>query len=258
MILQEKEGIQWLEFELLKQYSQIVHGVFLRKEGVSQKKSLTSLNVGGDSCDLQNNIKINRQSIRECLGVKSLVTGDQRHEDHILEVDQVSDADDIFIEESSDGLFTKLKNIGLATYHADCQTGLFYDPKKEVIANVHCGWKGNVKNIFGNAVMRLQEKLGCDPKDLLVCISPSLGPSHAEFINYERELPKEFYPYQIAPTYFDLWEISYQQLRAAGVRSDHIEMARICTYENKEQFFSYRRERPTGRNVTVIGFKEGL
>lgn len=258
MILQEKEGVYWLEFELLRQFKHIVHGVFLRKGGVSKEPFLASLNVGGRVGDNPNNVKINRQKIRLCLGVKSLVTADQCHEDHILHVEGVGDAEDVFIEKSGDGLFTTLKNIGLTTYHADCQAALFYDPKKNVIANIHCGWKGNVKNIFGKTVKTLKEEMGSDPKDLLVCVSPSLGPFHSEFINYEKELPREFYPYQIAPTYFDLWEISYQQLCSSGVDPSHIEVARMCTYENKEQFFSHRRERPTGRNATVIGFKEGL
>lgn len=258
MILQEKEGIEWLEFELLRQFNHVVHGVFLRKGGVSEKPSLASLNVGGSVKDCPNNIKINRKRIRECLGIKTLVMGDQRHEDQVLAVEYVNDVEENFLEGSADGLFTKLKNVGLASYHADCQIGLFYDPKREVIANIHCGWRGSVQNIFGKAVDKLQKEMGCHPKDLLVCISPSLGPLHSEFLHYERELPKEFYPYQIKPTYFDLWEISYQQLLLAGIRADHIEIAKICTYANKTEFFSYRRERDSGRNATVIGFKEDL
>jgi YfiH family protein len=256
MILQEKEGVQWLEFEQLRQFPHLVHGVFLRKGGVSEKSSLASLNVGGRVNDLPEHVTMNRKKIRECLGMKTLVIGDQRHEFHIHKIFDIEPKEEIFLPYSADGLFTTLKDVLLATYHADCQVGLFYDPKREVIANIHCGWRGNVQNIFGKTVEMLQQQMGSNPKDLLVCISPSLGPSHAEFIHYEKELPASFYPYQTQPTYFDLWEISYQQLRSSGVRGEHIEIARMCTYSQPELFFSYRREKDTGRNATVIGFKD--
>jgi polyphenol oxidase len=255
MILQAKEGIEWLEFESLQEFKHITHGVFLRKGGVSEG-ACASLNISGKATDSLDNVQANRNKVRECLGIHSLVMSDQCHADQIAEVDQISNLPEVMLPTPSiDALFTKQKNMGLTVYHADCQAVLFYDPKQEVIANVHCGWRGNVQNILGKTVAVLQQKVSCNPRDLIVCISPSLGPSHAQFIHYKKEFPEEFYPYQKAPSYFDLWEISYQQLRKAGVAHQYIEVARMCTYAHEDLFFSYRRDKTTARNATVIGFK---
>jgi len=35
----------------------------------------------------------------------------------------------------------------------------------------------------------------------------------------------------------------------------HIEVAGICTFANAQDFFSYRRDRVTGRNGTVVMLK---
>jgi len=249
MILQEKEGVAWLEFEQLKEFPHLVHGVFLRQKGVHTEEGMSF----GGGIEMAHG---HRSKVRECLKISSLVSSWQRHEDHIFEVDKIPEEEEVMLPfESADGLFTKKPQVGLTVYHADCQAVLFYDPKREVIANIHCGWRGSVKNILGKTVMVLKAKAFCDPKDLRVCISPSLGPKHAQFIHYQSELPETFYSYQVAPAYFDFWEISYQQLCSAGVRPEHIEMARLCTYADEQNFFSYRRDKTRGRNVTVIGFQ---
>jgi len=101
----------------------------------------------------------------------------------------------------------------------------------------------------------LQENFGSRPPDLLVGISPSLGPCCAQFINYRQELPPEFWPYQIRPDYFDLWRLSQDQLQAQGVRPEQIQLAGLCSRCQAADFFSYRRDRHTGRNATVIALR---
>ena len=139
--------------------------------------------------------------------------------------------------------------------HADCQVAIFFDPVKKVVANVHCGWQGNVQNIYAQVIQHLEAEYGSAVEDLLVCISPSLGPENAEFINHRSELPSSFYPFQIKPNYFDFWEISKMQLKKAGVLGHHIEIAQMCTFSGEKDFFSHRRDKETGRNGTVVALK---
>ncbi|MDN3507073.1 MAG: peptidoglycan editing factor PgeF [Simkaniaceae bacterium] len=158
-------------------------------------------------------------------------------------------------EGECDGLITLEPGVSLLIRHADCQAAIFYDPVKKAIANVHCGWRGSVQNIYANTVQKLVE-LGCRPKDLLVCISPSLGPEKAEFINHKTELPESFLPFQVKENHFDFWQISKWQLKEAGVLEKNIEIARICTFCEEKDFFSYRRDKKTGRNGTVIALSK--
>lgn len=151
-----------------------------------------------------------------------------------------------------DGLVTKTPGLTLLMTFADCQIAFIYDPIHHVIANIHSGWRGSVQNIYGEAVDKMKSAFGSKPEDLLVCISPSLGPDEAEFMHYRRELPEEFWHFQPRPTYFDFWSISEAQLQAAGVLPHHIEVARLSTYSNPHDFFSYRRDKVTGRHAACL------
>ncbi len=148
---------------------------------------------------------------------------------------------------------TEKRGVGLGVRHADCQAAIFYDPKKHVIAGVHAGWRGNVKNIYKKTIQQMKRTYGTNPKDLIVCISPSLGPSNAEFTNYKTELPESFWRFKEQECHFNLWEIASGQLIELGVPEDQIEIASICTFDHENDFFSFRRERKTGRNLTLCG-----
>lgn len=225
MIRKEKDSISWLEFELFSSFPDLIHGVFLRPVPKIEK-------------------------IKELFEVP-LILGKQVHAKNVV---MVTTAEQNL--EACDGLMTQEKQLGLAVYHADCQAAIFYDPVRHVLATVHCGWKGNVQNIYAETIEKMQRESGCDPKDILVGISPSLGPDASQFINYRTELPEHFLPYQFKPLYFDLWAISRNQLLESGILPDHIEIAGLCTYSNPQDFFSYRREKSlAGRHITSAALK---
>lgn len=248
MIRCKKDNVEWLEFEQLQEFPEIIHGVFLRHGGVSEAP-YTSLNCGGGCGDANEIIDENRRIVREILGIKKLISSKQVHGDQVLAVP----AEPADLE--CDGLVTSEADVGLLIKHADCQAAIFYDPIRKVIANVHCGWRGSVANIYAKTIEHLVRRFHCKAADLIVCISPSLGPEKAEFINHRFELPPAFYPFQIRENYFDFWEISKMQLRSCGVLDQHIEVAGLCTYAGENDFFSHRREKKTGRHGTVVALK---
>jgi copper oxidase (laccase) domain-containing protein len=61
--------------------------------------------------------------------------------------------------------------------------------------------------------------------------------------------------YQVRPTYFDLWRLSRDQLAAAGLPPDQIDIAGLCTRCRPEEFYSYRREKISGRQGSVIALR---
>jgi len=246
-----KDGIQWLEFEQLSDIPELVHGVILRHGGVSEGPC-SSLNIGGNTGDKWENIQENRKRVFDALGISEVVASYQVHSDRIAHI-AARDCSDVG---EADGLMTQIPDLGLMIKHADCQAAIFYDPKNKALANIHAGWRGNVKNIYAKTVNQMAQTFGTCAKDLLVCISPSLGPEHSEFKNYREELPEDFWKFQVAPTYFDLWAISRMQLEECGVQPGHIEIASICTYSASDDFFSYRRDKPTGRNATIAALIE--
>ena len=144
MIRKEKNGVEWLEFELFEQFPLLRHGVFLRKGGVSLYE-LSSLNIGFKSGDLQENILENLSRALQCLDLKEWRRGRLGHGSTVIALEDY-ERDPLI---AYDGLITKKKEVGLVITHADCQAVILYDPVTHSLANVHSGWKGSVLNILG-------------------------------------------------------------------------------------------------------------
>lgn len=238
---------------LTSQLLQVPHGLFTNLAGVSSPP-YASLNLGyhvGDQVPL---VAENRRRVREVLGLEHLATTQQVHGDRVLVVNGVPDEQD---HPGYDALITDQPGIGLVVQQADCQAVLLWAVQRQVVAAIHCGWRGSVLNIIGKTIRCLETTYGVSPGELRAVLSPSLGPCCGEFTNYQRELPTWMHTYQVRPNYFDFWLISRRQLEEAGVLAAHIEVAGLCT-RCDQRFFSYRRactetNGTTGRQGSIIG-----
>jgi len=246
----DKAKMKWLEFDLLVPYPHAVHGVFLRHGGVS-KGSCASLNVGDGTSDTAECVKANRELIRKALHMPKLIFP---HQTHGMNVQRIT-AKNLEKIPQADAVFTTEKNLALAVAHADCQAAIFYDPVHEAIAIAHAGWRGMGQNIYARVLEAMHRDIGTQSHNVIACISPSLGPDHAEYKNYKQELPQDFWPFQVKPHYFDFWAISRKQLSTLGILDKNIEITKTCTHCNPKDYFSYRREKDTGRHATVIALK---
>lgn len=243
MILKECDGVRWLQFELLAD-APVIHGCFTRHGGCSSG-NLASLNVGRSVGDLPENVSANYAKICRVLGIEELVAPRLSHGAEIEAVTRCREVIPL-----ADGVMTDRPLLGLSISQADCQAAILYDPVNHALANVHCGWRGSVLNIYKAAVERMCAAYGSDPADIIACISPSLGPESSEFVNYRTELPESFIEYRHRTHHFDFWAISERQLLDAGLLRHHIEIARVDTFR-EEDYFSYRRNKLCGRQATV-------
>ncbi len=252
--------IKVYEFDLFKRDTHIVHGIFTRSGGISTG-AFESLNIGLNSGDEPLVVADNRKLIIKKMGMKPLVFLSQVHGDDI----KVLKKDDNNLSENfqpgietytADGIITNMKEVFLVIQVADCQAVMLYDFKKKVIANIHSGWQGSVKNIIGKCVEKMILEFGCIPEDIIAGISPSLGPCCSEFINYKDEIPQGLWKYKIeGKDYFNFWEMSIGQLMDKGIKKEHIEIIEICTKCNTDIFYSYRKDNRTGRFACMISMK---
>jgi len=252
-IFEETGGLPCYRSPLLAAFPEVVHGFFLRQGGGSPEP-FHSLNLSFAVGDQRPLVVQNRDLVRQVLGLTALVSATQVHGCRESLVTRGKAAADGEIPDA-DILITLQPGWGLLIKQADCQAVMLYDPVRRVAANVHCGWRGQVQNVLGAAVTRLQATFGSRPEDLVAAISPSLGPCCAEFRNFRQEFPPGLWSYQVRPTYFDLWALSRDQLTAAGLKPQQIDIAGLCTRCRGDQFFSYRREHRTGRQGAVIGLR---
>lgn len=226
---------------------------FTRHGGVSSG-SYASLNVSHGTGDDPGNIEKNRALIRGRVKTERLLSARQVHSSRVyVDTGEISTSHEA---EEYDALISNEPGTALMIQQADCQAVLLHDPVGRVIAAVHNGWRGSVANIIAVTVEEMERSFATDPADLQACISPSLGPCCAEFVNFERELPESFYPFQVREKYFDFWGISAAQLTAAGLRREAIRLPEICTSCSTD-YFSYRRSvreavPRCGRHASVI------
>jgi len=253
--LKRQEEFFYLEFPNLAAFPGIQHRVFTRHGGYSTGP-YKSLNVSFGVGDDNGLVKRNRDVISGHLKSSDVIFARQNHGTGILSIK--SDADTPGNARAGnppavDALVTNIRNKFLVIQVADCQAVLLYDPVNEVVANVHCGWRGSVQNILGGTLKKMKKDFGCSPSDMAVGIGPSLGPCCSEFVNYRDEIPEKLWGHRVGEDHFDFWAISVEQLTELGVCEENISRSRQCTKCRTDRYFSYRGEKTTGRFAVVIG-----
>ena len=258
MIHNYKNGICFYRFENLAACRGIDHKVFTRNAGFSQQP-FASLNVAFGVGDQEEDVVRNRDLISRSMAIGDCVYARQIHGTTIvdLNLEELSLSSGTAHEPfTADAMLTNKPHQYLVIQVADCQAILMYETIRQVVANVHCGWRGSIQKILGLTIEKMKHHFDCNPEYIQAGIGPSLGPCCAEFINYKTEIPPEFWRYKGANNHFDFWSISRDQLIQAGVPKKNIEISGLCTRCRTDEFFSYRAAKTTGRFAAVIGLKE--
>jgi polyphenol oxidase len=163
-----------------------------------------------------------------------------------------------------DALITASRRIWLAVHTADCVPVLILDPGRPAAAAVHAGWRGVAAGVVPAAMGRLQTVCGTVPARCRVALGPAIGGCC-----YEVDAPvaqamggAPWWPTAAQPGgpgrwYLDLRRAVVAQLADCGVPLEHIETIPACTRCQPDVFFSYRRERATGRMAACIRLCEG-
>lgn len=242
--------LEYLQFKALNKYN-IKHGITLKRGGTSsgEYESLNFRTLGNDK---KENVLKNVEIIKNELKLGDICKGRQDHTDRVIIIDD-NNKDDYLFEKSSDdkvdGYIVSTPNIATLITTADCNPLIIYDTKKNVVANVHAGWKGVINKIYINAINIMKEKYNSDVKDIIVCIGPSIRKccftskeeSFKEKFTSIFKYSDEYLTYEDDETFhIDLIYILKRELENAGILKENIHVADICTRCNTEDFFSYR------------------
>ena len=138
---------------------------------------------------------------------------------------------------------------------------LLCDKKRNMIAAIHAGWKGAFKGIV-NKVIKFMLKKGCNRKDIIVAIGPSINQKNYNVgIEFKKKFTKKhkknkiFFQDKGNLSYFDLPNYVKSQVKLN--RINNIDMLHIDTFDKKNNFFSARRalrlkHNDYGRNISII------
>ena len=200
------------------------------------------LHVGDDPC----HVLENRDRLRRSLGVSQVVFMNQVHGDEVFYVDKKMTR-----APNCDALITNQKEMALAVTVADCIPLLLYDQKTQSIGVAHAGREGTRLRIASKTVYAMQKHFDAKIEDIQVYMGASIQACCYE-VSQEVTKGLEHSMLQKEGKYFlDLPLSNQEELLSIGIKKEHLHTQKTCTCCDKK-YFSYRREKQTGRFVGVI------
>jgi YfiH family protein len=254
---------------LSSQINNLHFGLTTRLDGTSSTP-YDSMNMGFQSNDRFENIINNKTLLASTLGFKrtDFVCG---FNTHTINVKYVTKKDkgaglNAFTEgiNETDGLFTDQEDLVLSCYHADCAPIYFYTKGDSYIGIAHAGWKGTINGIV-EEMIKAFNNFGVDSKDIYIHIGPHISYERYEVGDDVIDLLKSksvsledtFKPYN-DKYLLNILKINLNYALKNNIPTSNITYDHECTYNNKDLFFSYRRDGDTGRMQSFIYKKKQL
>lgn len=251
--------VQYLQFRKLLEYKDKINHAY--SLGVENNFRTAKPNKERMSIQAYNKAIYDYKMLCNNIGsnYENLVKTNQEHTNNVKIVERKINLNepDFNLKEykKTDGLITNKRNLVLSTTNADCILLLFYDPVKNIIANVHSGWKGTLQRIAIKTIKKMYDEFNCNMNDIIVCICPSIRKCHFEveqdvrdmFINEFKNL--ENIQNIIEETVkdkkwnIDIVEINKRILIKEGIMSENIIDSGICSVCNCNTIHSYRVEK---------------
>lgn len=236
-----RDGIEWLEAELPG-----ARAAFTTRTGGVSGGPFESLNLGILTDDDPADVKANRFHLAAALGLdaESITMGRQVHGTG-LAFHHIRPGHSYYAHpgpppEEVDGQLSDRDDLALLVLVADCLPVALAG--EGGIAMLHCGWRGLAGGIVAEAAGRIGATAAA--------VGPGIGPccfevgpevfeafsSHGDGVRQGDNL--------------DLFKVAANELERAGV--ERVEVAGVCTYCEKERFFSHRRDHGvTGRQAGI-------
>jgi YfiH family protein len=234
-----------------------------RAEGHSQAP-YDGFNLGDHVGDLPGAVAANRRHLTQALGVRPIFL-QQVHGWDVAQLSPTTPDGTV-----ADACWTTEPGVACTIMVADCLPVLFTDPKGQVVAAAHAGWRG-LAGAQGHGVLeetvaavRGQLRNMASPETLWAWLGPCIGPTRFEvgeevrdaFVSERADAVEAFVAHAETPGKYwaDLALLARQRLKRLGIA--HIggndSTPPWCTVLNADLFFSHRRDRVSGRFAAAI------
>lgn len=158
-----------------------------------------------------------------------------------------------YASKRADASYSNTPGTVCAVMTADCLPVLFCNKAGTEVAAAHAGWRGLCDGV-------LEETVACfkdSPENILAWFGPAIGPQAFEvgpevrdaFMAKDANAVSAFRPAG-EKYYADIYQLARQRLGNIGVTA--VFGGDRCTFSEKDDFFSYRRDRTTGRMASFI------
>ena len=170
---------------------------------------------------------------------------------------QVANADEArrnASEPEADAAVSRLPGTACAVLVADCMPVLLADDAASVVGAAHAGWRGLCAGVIEATLDAMQVA----PERVLAWLGPAIGPRAYEvggevrqaFLQRDSTAASAFRAARPGHWWLDLYAVARQRLAARGIK--RVYGGEFCTRADATRFFSYRRDRVTGRMAAVI------
>lgn len=221
-----------------------------RAGGVSAGEYAT-LNVGGRTDDDPEHVLENRRRLRAELPSDPCWLRQ-------VHGSQVADADRHWDEPpAADAAVTTQAGRALVILTADCLPVVIADSGGRALGIAHAGWRGLAAGVLEATLGALRARVPGSAQ-WRAWVGPGIGQRnfevgddvHAAFVQRDAGAAMFFVAKSEPGKWLaDLPGLARHRLHAAGVQD--IELSGHCTYGEPDRFYSYRRERASGRLATV-------
>jgi polyphenol oxidase len=220
--------------------------VTTRRGGVSVG-SYAGLNLADHVGDESSNVAANRALLNNCLPSEPRWLN-QVHGNIAVAAGNVEQSCE------ADASYTAKAGVVCAVLTADCLPVLLTDRRGSKVAVAHAGWRGLSRGVIEQTI----EGMGVPPPELLVYLGPAIGPRRFEvgedvrdvFLDDDEDALTAFMPTVEGKWLANLYELAHLRLRRLGV--EEVYGGDGCTYNDRDRFYSYRRDGKTGRMASLI------
>lgn len=228
-----------------------VRMLFTSRAGGVSASPYDSFNLGDHVGDAPDSVAANRKRLADVVGLdpERFVWMEQLHTNTVTVVDGPQDG----AVEATDALVTTSKRLALCVLVADCVPVLLADHNAGVVAAAHAGRLGARNGIVPRTVEIMRE-LGAEPANIQALLGPAAAGESYEVPedmadDVEARLPGSRTRTKKGTPGLDIRAGLVRQLLSLGVT--HIDADPRDTVTD-ESFFSYRREKTTGRQAGVV------
>ena len=226
-----------------------VHALTTLRQGGYSTGSFASFNLAAHTGDDPVAVHKNRALLRSVFGVPA-----EPRWLHQVHGARVIEGGAAVALAAADGSWTASAGTVCAVMTADCLPVLICDSGGNGVAAAHAGWRGLLAGVISTAVKSLGSRL----TELLVWLGPAIGPSAFEvgpevfqaFIARDANYVSAFRQTDDEHWLCDIYGLARIELAELGVTS--IFGGDACTFTDQQRFFSYRRDRRTGRMASLI------
>lgn len=212
------------------------------------------LNLGVHVGDEPEHVKQNRALLRQLLPAEPAWLT-QVHGVKVVDAADVSD-----VPPQADASIATRPGVACVIQTADCLPVLLCDTQGRVVGAAHAGWRGLAHGVLENTIARMRD---AGAHEILAWLGPAIGPDSFEvgqdvydaFVTRDAALASAFRSGRDRKEKYwaDIYRLARAILAQSGVRQVH--GGGLCTVSEPRRFYSYRRDKTTGRMASLIWLK---